>query len=77
MLTNQTAAADLDVDAGRTDPAVQLLAIGLLRHLAHLHGVNESLVTGERQFEVAIPGQSRPSQETPRDAGVSENHDET
>lgn len=59
----------------RPDPAVQLLAIGLLRHLAHLHGVNESLLTGERRFDVAIPDQSSLSPETPRVGGVTENHD--
>lgn len=60
----------------RIDPAVRLLATGLLRHLAHTHGVNESLLTGERGFEVAIPDQSRLSQETPRAGGVTENPDE-
>lgn len=80
MLTNQPAEADSTVDdaiAVRPDPAVQLLAIGLLRHLAHLHGVNESLLTGERRFDVAIPDQASPSPETPRAGGVTEDHDES
>jgi len=71
--------ADAEEDDGdiavRPDPAVQLLALGLLRHLAHLHGVNESLLTGERRFDVAIPDQSSLSPETPRVGGVTENHD--
>ena len=81
MLTTppQETAGDVDdhAIAMPTDPAVQLLAIGLLRHLAHLHGVNESLLTGERGFDLAIPDQSSLSPETPRAEGTTENHDET
>jgi hypothetical protein len=60
VAVNENAARD---DVGPV--AIELLALGLRRHLAMQHGLNESLLSERRDNEVAIGDQSGHMSETP------------
>ena len=60
-----TVAAEESNESLISDVVIQLLALGLRRHLAMQHNLNESLPRERRDNEVAIGDQSGHMSETP------------